>query len=57
MFYVCNGIRILGNFVENQAGADSQTAKNTVPKHVDALLQVKEEGLHQIFDGGRTEVS
>lgn len=42
--------------MENQGGTDPQTAENPRPQHVGALLQVQEEGLHQIFDGRGTEV-
>jgi len=42
--------------MENQAGADPQTDENIFPKHVGALSQVQEKGLHQISYGGGTEV-
>ena len=51
-----DGIRILRIFVENQSRTDSQTTENRLPKHAGAILQVQEEGLHQISHGGGTEV-
>lgn len=55
-FYARDGIRVLRDFVENQARSNPQTVENILPKYVGALLQVQEEGLYQISNGGGTEV-
>lgn len=55
-FCTRGGIRVLRNIVENQDRADAQTSENFVSKHSRTMLQTKEKGLHQIFNGGREKV-